>query len=193
MPRSCSERLKATRDELERLAAAEDADSAVEVLTELADLAKEVEVRGFAKARSSSGCPAALRSCAACRGLPRRARVHAGARRAGGGAPLSARVGRQARAAGDRACGRRGCGGVAEHCLPLRLRSSSCTRSRSSTTTFLRWTTTTSGGAVRPPTSRSARRRRSSRATRCSPRLSGSRSPTRLRWSAASSRRQRSG
>ncbi len=45
------ERLKATRDELERLAAAEDAESAVEVLTELADLAKEVEVE-LAKARS---------------------------------------------------------------------------------------------------------------------------------------------
>ncbi len=51
------ERLKATRDELERLAAAEDAESAVEVLTELADLAKEVEAelakaRGQADARS---------------------------------------------------------------------------------------------------------------------------------------------
>jgi hypothetical protein len=45
------ERLKATRDELERLAAAEDAESAVEVLTELADLAKEVEVE-LTKARS---------------------------------------------------------------------------------------------------------------------------------------------
>ena len=45
------ERLKATRDELERLAAAEDADSAVEVLTELADLAKEVEAE-LAKARA---------------------------------------------------------------------------------------------------------------------------------------------
>jgi len=45
------ERLKATRDELERLATAEDAESAVEVLTELADLAKEVEVE-LAKARS---------------------------------------------------------------------------------------------------------------------------------------------
>ena len=45
------ERLKATRDELERLAAAEDAESAVEVLTELAELAKEVEVQ-LAKARS---------------------------------------------------------------------------------------------------------------------------------------------
>jgi len=45
------ERLKATRDELERLAAAEDAESAVEVLAELADLAKEVEVE-LAKARS---------------------------------------------------------------------------------------------------------------------------------------------
>lgn len=45
------ERLKATRDELERLAVAEDAESAVEVLAELADVAKEVEVE-LAKARS---------------------------------------------------------------------------------------------------------------------------------------------
>ena len=50
------ERLKATRDELERLAAAEDAESAVEVLTELADLAKEVEAE-LAKARSRAGAP----------------------------------------------------------------------------------------------------------------------------------------
>ncbi len=45
------ERLKATRDELERLAAAEDAESAVEVLAELADLAKEVEAE-LTKARA---------------------------------------------------------------------------------------------------------------------------------------------
>jgi len=50
------ERLKATRDELERLAAAEDAESAVEVLSELADLAKEVEVE-LAKARSRADAP----------------------------------------------------------------------------------------------------------------------------------------
>jgi hypothetical protein len=50
------ERLKATRDELERLAAAEDAESAVEVLTELADLAKEVEAE-LAKARSRADAP----------------------------------------------------------------------------------------------------------------------------------------
>jgi hypothetical protein len=50
------ERLKATRDELERLAAAEDSESAVEVLTELADLAKEVEVE-LAKARSRADVP----------------------------------------------------------------------------------------------------------------------------------------
>jgi hypothetical protein len=50
------ERLKATRDELERLAAAEDAESAVEVLGELADLAKEVEVE-LAKARSRADAP----------------------------------------------------------------------------------------------------------------------------------------
>ena len=45
------ERLKASRDELERLAAADDAESAVEVLTELADIAKEVEAE-LTKARS---------------------------------------------------------------------------------------------------------------------------------------------
>ena len=50
------ERLKATREELERLAAAEDADSAVEVLTELADLAKEVEAE-LAKARARADAP----------------------------------------------------------------------------------------------------------------------------------------
>ena len=50
------ERLKATRDELERLAAAEDAESAVEVLTELAELAKEVEAE-LAKARSRADAP----------------------------------------------------------------------------------------------------------------------------------------
>jgi hypothetical protein len=52
------ERLKATRDELERLAAAEDADSAVEVLTELAELAKEVESE-LAKARARADAPGA--------------------------------------------------------------------------------------------------------------------------------------
>ena len=50
------ERLQATRDELERLAAAEDAESAVEVLTELADLAKEVEVE-LSRARSRADAP----------------------------------------------------------------------------------------------------------------------------------------
>jgi hypothetical protein len=45
------ERLKATRDELERLAAAENAEAAVEVLAELADLAKEVEAE-LTKARA---------------------------------------------------------------------------------------------------------------------------------------------
>ena len=50
------ERLKATRDELERLAAQEDAESAVEVLTELADLAKEVEAE-LAKARARANAP----------------------------------------------------------------------------------------------------------------------------------------
>ncbi len=37
------ERLKATRDELERLAAEENAEAAIDVLTELAELAKDVE------------------------------------------------------------------------------------------------------------------------------------------------------
>ena len=50
------ERLKATREELERLAAAEDAESAVEVLTELAELAKEVETE-LAKARARADAP----------------------------------------------------------------------------------------------------------------------------------------
>jgi hypothetical protein len=50
------ERLKATREELERLAVAEDAESAVEVLTELADLAKEVEAE-LAKARARADAP----------------------------------------------------------------------------------------------------------------------------------------
>ena len=50
------ERLKATRDELERLAAAEDAESAVEVLTELADIAKEVEAE-LTKARARADAP----------------------------------------------------------------------------------------------------------------------------------------
>jgi hypothetical protein len=52
------ERLKATRDELERLAAAEDAESAVEVLAELADLAKEVESE-LTKARARADAPGA--------------------------------------------------------------------------------------------------------------------------------------
>ena len=45
------ERLKATRGELERLAAEENAEAAVDVLTELADLAKEVESE-LSKARA---------------------------------------------------------------------------------------------------------------------------------------------
>ncbi len=45
------ERLKATREELERLAAAENAEAAVDVLGELAELAKQVESE-LAKARA---------------------------------------------------------------------------------------------------------------------------------------------
>ena len=52
------ERLKATREELERLAAQEDAEAAVEVLTELAELAKEVEAElGKARARADAPQP----------------------------------------------------------------------------------------------------------------------------------------
>jgi len=50
------ERLKATREELERLAAQEDAEAAVEVLTELAELAKDVESE-LAKARARADAP----------------------------------------------------------------------------------------------------------------------------------------
>jgi hypothetical protein len=45
------ERLRLRRDELEKLAASEDADAAVDVLTELAEIAKEVEAE-LAKARA---------------------------------------------------------------------------------------------------------------------------------------------
>lgn len=50
------ERLKTTRGELERLAAEENAEAAVDVLTELAELAKEVESE-LAKARSRAESP----------------------------------------------------------------------------------------------------------------------------------------
>ena len=50
------ERLKTTRAELERLAAEENAEEAVEVLTELAELAKEVESE-LAKARARADAP----------------------------------------------------------------------------------------------------------------------------------------
>ncbi len=52
------ERLKATREELERLAAAENAEAAVDVLAKLAELAKEVELE-LAKARSRAEGPPA--------------------------------------------------------------------------------------------------------------------------------------
>jgi hypothetical protein len=52
------ERLKASRDELERLAAADDAESAVDVLTELAEIAKEVEAElTKARARADAAQP----------------------------------------------------------------------------------------------------------------------------------------
>lgn len=46
-------RLEETRAELERLAEAEDADSAIDVLAQLAELAKEVELE-LARARRES-------------------------------------------------------------------------------------------------------------------------------------------
>ena len=50
------ERLKATREELERLAAQENAEGAVDVLTELAELAKDVEAElAKARARAADG------------------------------------------------------------------------------------------------------------------------------------------
>ena len=45
------ERLRATREELERLAAEENAEAAIDVLTELAEIAKDVEAE-LTKARS---------------------------------------------------------------------------------------------------------------------------------------------
>jgi hypothetical protein len=47
-------RLEATRAELERLAEAEEADRAIDVLTELAEIAKEVEAE-LARARREAG------------------------------------------------------------------------------------------------------------------------------------------
>ena len=51
------ERLRLRREELERLAAADDADAAVDVLAELAEIAKEVELE-LAKARDRAGTQA---------------------------------------------------------------------------------------------------------------------------------------
>ena len=49
------ERLRSTRDELERLAAEENAEAAVDVLTELAEIAKDVEAElSKARARAES-------------------------------------------------------------------------------------------------------------------------------------------
>jgi len=50
------ERLKATREELEKLASAGEPDAAIDVLTELAELAKEVEAElQKARARADAG------------------------------------------------------------------------------------------------------------------------------------------
>jgi cell fate (sporulation/competence/biofilm development) regulator YlbF (YheA/YmcA/DUF963 family) len=50
------ERLKATREELEQLASAGEPDAAIDVLTELAELAKEVEAElRKARARGDAG------------------------------------------------------------------------------------------------------------------------------------------
>ncbi len=50
------ERLRATREELERLAAEENAEAAIDVLTELAEIAKDVESE-LGKARSRAERP----------------------------------------------------------------------------------------------------------------------------------------
>ena len=50
------ERLNTARDELERLTAAEDTESAVEVLNELADIAKDVEAE-LTRARTRADAP----------------------------------------------------------------------------------------------------------------------------------------
>ena len=50
------ERLKVTREELEKLASAGEPDAAIDVLTELAELAKEVEAElQKARARADAG------------------------------------------------------------------------------------------------------------------------------------------
>lgn len=50
------ERLKATREELEKLASAGEPDAAIDVLTELAELAKEIEAElQKARARADAG------------------------------------------------------------------------------------------------------------------------------------------
>lgn len=50
------ERLRATREELEKLASANEPDAAIDVLTELAELAKEVEAElQKARARADAG------------------------------------------------------------------------------------------------------------------------------------------
>ena len=51
------ERLRLRREELERLAAEEDADAAVDVLAELAEIAKEVELE-LSRARARADSPA---------------------------------------------------------------------------------------------------------------------------------------
>ena len=104
-------------------------------------------------------------------------------------AALSARVGWQARAPGAlRSPSPRRRARARSTACRRRRRSSSCTRSRSSTTTCRRSTTTTSVAAGRRAHIAFGEATRCSPATRCSRRRSGSRSPTRRRRSAASSR-----
>lgn len=53
------ERLRSTREELERLAAEDNAEAAIDVLTELAEIAKDVEAElAKARARAESAPPA---------------------------------------------------------------------------------------------------------------------------------------
>ena len=188
------ERLKATRDELERLADAEDVESAVEVLAELADLAKEVEAE-LAKARARADAPQRLTSCAALvegylaelaftpelGGLEEALRypLESGGKRVRPVICLAVeRGGRSCRRALP---ARRRRGRARAHVLARPRRPSGDGRRRRTPR------------AARRRTSPSTRRLPCSPATPCSPRRSGSRSPTRRRWSGASSRRRRSG
>ena len=183
-------RLEAARARLEQT---DDPEQAIEVLQELAELAKQIEAELAAGAqprrRPMPRTPEELRE-AVERYLdelplhPALGTLAAPVRYALGGKRVRPVI---CLAAGEAAGGELD----AARCRP-RPRSSSSTPSRSSTTTCPRSTTTPSGAGGRasgPPT---ARRPRSSPATRCSPRRCGSRSRCGRRGRRASSPTRRS-